>query len=76
MYFYLSISYYVTDAEWKKKSNIGEVKFVKEFPSVAIDDDDEDTFQREEDVLLRRVSNFESRLKITRDLEMVLTFCR
>lgn len=37
----------------KKKSNIGEVKFVKEFPSVAIDDDDEDTFQREEDVLLR-----------------------
>lgn len=50
--------------------------FVKEFPSVAIDEDDEDTFQHEEDVLLRWVSNFKSRLKITRDFEMVLTFCR
>lgn len=50
--------------------------FVKEFPSVAIDEDDEDTFQHEEDVLLRWVSNFKSRLKITRDLEIVLTFSR
>lgn len=37
--------------------------FVKEFPSVAIDEDDEDTFQHEEDVLLRWVSNFKSRFK-------------
>lgn len=38
--------------------------FVKEFPSVAIDEDDEDTFQHEEDVLLRWVSNFKSRLTL------------